>query len=169
MFRRIAAPLSLSLVGLLFMAAAAFAQVPTAPTPPYNQDLGALLTNTNRAASTVRSATQNNLAFTGVICVLNETAHSGSPSTTIALDAFDAASQTWNTFVTSTIATTGSAGSQSPTAIIAVKPGIQTSSLPTGWTALNMQVPRTWRITQVITGTGFSPGSTSTVGCNYLR
>lgn len=139
------------------------AQVPAIPPPPYNVSLGALITNTARAAGTVNSAQQNNLAYSGVICTFNQTAVTSTPSTVIKIQAYDSASGQYLDWVSSGAVTTAL---NTPTPIV-VAPGVQTSSLPTGMVALNAHLPRFWRVVQTITGG--SVATTGTVGCDYLK
>lgn len=160
---------NMALVALLFGTSLAFAQVPSLPTPPYNVDLGALVTGTrafNASASTY--AAQNNLAYNGVLCTFNMSAASGSASTTFGIQIFDAASATWQTLVTSNAIV----ATATPTSIV-VAPGLQTSTttpvaaLPTGMIVLGMHLPRVWRLTE--TNTVSNTTATRTIGCNYFR
>lgn len=152
------------------VASPALSQVP-ASNPPYNTDIGAVLTSQQRTAATYNSASQTNLDKTGVVCTLNQTVSSGSPSTTFAIQEYDAASATWYTVLTSS-AITGYPGSASATpAQLAVKPGIQTTSDPTNGYSLSWVLTRVWRIQAIVgSGTGAAgPASTFTVGCNYSK
>lgn len=140
----------------------ASAQVPSLPPQPYNVELGAVITNSARAAGTVTTAKLQNLAYVGIECTFDQTAASGSPSTTFAVQFYDSASNTYQTLVTSGAIT----ASATPTTIV-VSPAIQTSSLPTGMVALQMHLPLYYRISQTITGAGTN--STGTIGCNLLK
>src|ERR1700690_4203777 len=84
------------LVGLV----PAFAQVPSSQ-PPYNVDLGAVITLGKNVAGngTTNSANQTNLDKEGVVCTFAQTDSSGSASTTVAIQGFDAATATWNTLI----------------------------------------------------------------------
>lgn len=136
------------------------AQTPST-VPPYNTDLGALVTNSLRGAGTVYSATQTNLDKTGVVCMFLQTVSSGSPSTTFFIQQYDAANATWFTVLESD-AITGAAPS-----LLAVSPAIQISSLPSGYKAIGVVLPRTWRVGQTIGGTaGYITGR---IGCNATK
>lgn len=155
--------LSLAAVGLLAvtLAAPVRAQTPSIP-GPYNVDLGAVITNAARVPGTVTTAPQTNLAYNGVVCTFNQTGASGTPSTTFSIQQYDSATATWTTLVTSGAITSN--GAATP---IVVYPGIQTTSLPAGMVALSMKLPRTYRVSQTITGANTT--STSKIGCNLLK
>lgn len=153
-----------AVLGAFLMAAPAFAQVPSAPPPPYNVDLGALITNTLRAAGTVNSASQNNVANLGVVCTFQQTAISGTPSITFAIQGFDAATGTWNTLNTSSTITTSTTNIYTTW----VYPGAVAADAPSNGTLKGISLPRTWRVQQVVAGTG-DPRTTGKIGCNYLK
>jgi hypothetical protein len=136
--------------------------VPSTP-GPYNQDLGALITNSARGAGTVTSSQQDNLAFNGVVCTYAQSAHGGTSSTTFAIQAFDAATNSYFTLVTS-----GAITADATPTPIAVYPGMQTASLPAGMVAIGAHLPRKWRLSQTVGGTG-TPTVTGQIGCNLLR
>jgi hypothetical protein len=151
------------LAGAFFAAAPTKAQVPALPGPPYNVDLGALVSGTRAAnASASNTATQTNLAYNGVLCTFNMSAASGSPSTTFGIQFLDSASNTWQTLVTSGAITS----TATPTSIV-VAPGIQTSSLPSAMVAIQLKLPRFWRITEA--NTVSTTTATRTIGCNVFR
>lgn len=153
---------ALTLLAALWLAGPlARAQVPSIP-GPYNVDLGALITNTARAPATVTSTQQDNLAYNGAECTFNQSAASGSSSTTFGIQMYDSASNTYQSLVTSGAITANA----TPTTIV-VYPGVQTSSLPTGMVALSMKLPRKWRVTQ--TNAGANTTTTGTIGCNLLK
>lgn len=154
----IAAAAAIVLVGASFLPT--LAQVPSNPAP-YNIDLGALITNTARAAGTVTTSAQANTNWRGVVCTFKQTAASGSPSTTFSIQGYDAATATYLTYVTSGAIT------DTTTTAIAVYPGMLASAVPAGMTAVNASLPRTWRVSQTVGGTG-GPTTTSKIGCNYL-
>lgn len=144
--------------------------VPSVP-GPYNIDLGAVLASAQRVAGTYNSANQSNLAYRGVVCTLSQTLSSGSPSTTFAIQGYDAATATWETLKSSAAITgypSDTAGVPYP---VAVLPGIAVSSLPTNYAAQNVPLPRVWRVQMVVgSGSGAStPASTNVVGCNYIK
>ncbi len=144
-----------------FLPAKTRAQVPSVPAP-YNVDLGAVITNSARAPATVTTSQLDNLAYDGAICTFNQSAASGSSSTTFGIQMYDSASNSYQTLVTSGAIT----GTATPTSIV-VYPGVQISSLPTGMVALNMKLPRKWRVTQ--TNAGANTTTTGTIGCNLLK
>jgi hypothetical protein len=165
---------SLKLFGIALLGAAAVfavsllspttAQVQNPPNVPANNDLGAVVTNTLRTAGTVQVNGPTNLYYRGVICTLNMSAISGSPSVTFAIQAFDAASSSWTSLATSTASTAASTPNS-----ISVYPGNQTSSLPSGVTAAaSLHLPRAWRLSQTVGGSS-TPATTGTIGCNYLN
>src|SRR5882724_10621897 len=149
----IAALLLGSLALLLAFGTPVTAQVPSTGVE-YNKPMNngvALITNTARGAGTTNTTvssltgSQSNLINIGVICTFNQTAHGGSPSTTIAIQFFDQPSATWQTLVTSGAITADA----TPTSIV-VRPGIAVASLPTGMVAANLPLPRYWRLQQVV-------------------
>ena len=154
------ARLSIALAFAFGLAGAAFAQVPST-VPPYNTDLGALITNSLRVAGTVTTAAQTNLDKNGAVCTFNQTASSGSPSTTFSIQGYDAATASWLTYITSGAIT------DTTTTAIAVYPGMATSPL-SGMTCISVHLPRVWRVSQTIAGTS-GPATTSKIGCNMLR
>lgn len=141
------------------------AQVPSA-NPPYNIDLGALITNTARGAGTTSSAQQNNLDKQGAICALNQTAQGGlGVSATLAIQNFDTASGQYYTIAVS--------GASSPNnnvpIVVMARSGNQTASLPAGVSASQgLPLARYWRVQQVLTGSG-GVTTTGTVGCVILK
>jgi hypothetical protein len=138
------------------------AQVPSA-NPPFNADLGVLLTNTARAAGTVNSVAQINLDKLGVICSYNATATPSFPQITLAIQNLDSASGNWYTIATSTI----SSPNINVPIVVMDHYGMQTSSLPTGVAgASGVLLSRQWRVQQVTTGIG---STTGTVGCVLVK
>jgi hypothetical protein len=158
------------LVGLVaigsYFAEPAKAQVPSS-NPPYNVDLGALITNTAQTPATVNSAQQTNLDKEGVICTFNATLSSGSPSVTLNLQNFDSASGNYYTIVTGGAVTAFSY--HVPLSIIA-HTGAQTGAglPPSVLSAAGIPLARLWRIQEVIGGSSV-PATTSTVGCNWVK
>lgn len=140
------------------------AQVPSAQ-PPFNVDVGAVITNTARAAGTVNSTAQSNLDKEGAICAFNMTATSANNSTQIvlAIQNFDTASGLWYTVVTST----ASSPTNNVPIVVMVHDGMQTASLPASIAAAQgVLLSRTWRAQQITTGVGTTTG---TVGCNIMK
>ena len=149
-------------VAAVALTGVAFAQVPSS-TGPYNSDFGAVLTNTARVPGTYNSVQESNTSYVGVICTWNQTAASGSPSTTIAIQGYDSASATYQQ-----LGTTGALTATGTPTSIAVSPGIATSGvLPNSGVTVQMHLPRFWRLQEVITGANTT--STGTVGCGYLK
>lgn len=148
------------------------AQTPSNP-PPYNVDIGALITNTLRGAGTVTTSAQANTNWRGVICTLVPTASSGSGSIGFKIQGYDAATASYLDYITAAPLTVGRL--VSPTVLdtpysVIVYPGIQTSSLPTNTTGISLHLPRTWRVSQTITSLAGNTNNaiTAKIGCNYL-
>lgn len=155
------------------LCAPARAQTPSLPPPPYNVDIGALITNALRGVGTVTSAVQQNLANRGVVCrSTTPTVSSGSPSATFGIQVYDTATATWLTYGTSGVIGGYSANAAGTPYDVMVHAGIAVGSLPTNMVGVNLALPRAWRVTQTIAegtgGTGRSPALTSKIGCNYL-
>jgi hypothetical protein len=136
-------------------------------TPPAAQSVypwrydSTIATFAAQVAGTVNSADQF-LYGNGVICKYNQTARSGTSSTTFAIQAKDAASGTYTSYLTSGAVTTNAEST------LVIAPGIQTSSLPSNVAALNFVLPRVWRVQTVIGGTG-GPAVTGTIGCSVVN
>ena len=135
---------------------------------PYNVDLGVLITNTAQIGGAAGDGifgtpSVNNFDQSGVICTMNATVNSGSPSTTFSVQAFDAATATWHTIGTSGAVT----ATATPTSLI-VYPGAVASSVPTGVTVYGLPVPRVWRISETV-GSSSAAGVTAKIGCNIMR
>lgn len=157
-------------------AALAAAQVPSIPNPPYNSPVSPpnsqtptatkIITNTLQTVGTVSTNIGNNLAYGGIICTYNQTASSGTPKEQLAVDAYDEAS---GQYVQWAIAPASAAAFTAPVSI-EIFPGIQTSTLPTGMVALNLHLPRFFRVREIITDAGSTGAAvTGTVGCDLLR
>lgn len=150
-------------VGLVLAAAIALtnlpaeAQSPSLPPPPYNVELGAVITNSARAPATVTTAALQNLAYVGVECTYNQTAVTGSPSTTFSIQFLDAASNQWQTLLTNAAVTTA----LNTPSTITISPGITAASN----VALSLHLQKTWRVSQTTT----SGTVTGTIGCNLLK
>lgn len=122
-----------------------------------NLDYGAVITNTARVPATVHSADLTNFSGTGVMCVFNQTAHASSPSTTYSIEAKDSASGAYVSLLTSAANTADATPS-----FIVVHPGVaETANVSTG-----LPIPRTFRVTEVVGGTG---STTGTIGCHVLN
>lgn len=152
-------------LAIAWLAVPSMAQAPSLPPPPYNVDIGALFTSAQRAAasSPFNSATQTNLAGRGVVCTYNQTAASGSPSTTFNIQYLDAATASWVTLGTSGAIT----ASTTPESLM-VYDGIQTASLPSHVSGSGLKLPVKWRAQLVVAGTS-TPATTGILGCNTLR
>ena len=148
-------------VAAVALTGVALAQVPSS-SGPYNSDFGAVLTNTARVPGTYNSVQESNTSYVGVICTWNQTAASGSPSTTIAIQGYDSASATYQQLaISGALTATGT-----PTSVM-VSPGIASSGLPNSGVSVLFHLPRYWRVQEVITGANTT--STGTVGCGYLK
>lgn len=128
-----------------------------------------LLSGTLTTASTVNSAQFTNYNGRGVKCTYNHTNESGSPSVTLAIQGYDAASASYQTLASNTTAFNHLASATTMPATLYAYPGIQTSSLPTGVVtgSTSLVVPRLWRVQVTIAGTS-GPAVTYTVGCDLL-
>lgn len=147
---------------------AARAQTPSLPPPPYNVDIGPVITNSLRTAGTVTSSVYQNLANLGILCKFLETVSSGSPSTTFKIQSYDAATNSYSDLATSGAAT-GSAAAVTGQSVL-VYPAAALTTTPTGWVLEAVPLPRAWRVSQTIAGAGGAagPATTSKIGCNYL-
>lgn len=154
----------------MLVASPALSQVP-ASNPPYNTDIGVVLSSANRTAATYNSANQTNLDKQGVTCTLSQTASSGSPSTTYGIQEYDAATATWITVLTSSAVTGYPTDTPNAPRQVAVRPGIQTTSDPTNTYSVSWPLTRVWRVFATVgSGTGAAgPASTFSVGCNYSK
>lgn len=129
-------------------------------------DLGPLITLTSQGAATVNSPDQT-ITITGqgtnaagvspgVVCVLNQASHTGSPSSTFSIQGKDAASGKYYTILTSAATTSDNM----PNAI-AVGRGVATvANVSAGF-----PLPPTWRVSVTVGGTS-TPVITGTLGCN---
>ena len=154
------------------VAALAWATVPVlvqaqGPVPsavgPYNIDLGALITNVAQGNGTVNSAAQANLDQSGVVCVMKQSAVSGTPSTVFGIQSYDAATASWNTLVSSGAITTSTANLYS----LWIRPGLIAADVPSNGVGKSTALPRAWRVTETVTASGDT--TTSKIGCNLLK
>ena len=128
-----------------------------------NISLGAVQTLTFQPSSAT-AYTSNSLKNTGgngVLCTYKQTTSSGSPSTVFAVQFFDAASATWQTFGSTPAIVDGNDRS------IIVYPGAVATSVPTNMVVVGLKVPETFRTS--VTVTGASAGIYATVGCSLLK
>lgn len=157
-------------VGLIAFTGVALAQVPST-SPPYNIDLGGTGTTAGTpliklnatVPSTLNSAQQSNLDKNGVICMLNFTASSGSPTATMNIQNFDAASQLYYTIATASLSTPG-INVPIGTAALA---GTLATTVGTVTTPSSIPVSRYWRVQQVLAGANTT--ATGTVSCNLVK
>ena len=122
---------------------------------PMTRDAGALITLTARGAGTVNSVDQTGFNVTRIICVLNQSSHTGTPSTTFVIQNKDKASGLYYNLLTSA-ATTADNTPQ----FIFVGPDVTA----TANVSAVAPIARTWRVQAIVAGT--SPVVTGTVGCS---
>jgi hypothetical protein len=123
---------------------------------PLTRDLGALISFAAEGSKTKNSADQSGFNVTRLVCVFNQTAHSGgTPSTVVNLQNKDAASGGYYTVV-STAAITADT---TPTPLAMGGDITTATNLAAGF-----PVARTWRVQAVVGGTGTI--TTGTVGCS---
>lgn len=166
--------LAMAVIPMLTQEHSVHAQVPSLPPQPYNSPVPnpsattptatKLFTNTLQGVATVSSNILNNLAYEGLQCTYNATALSGSPSVTINIQAYDEASATFTTLLTS--GTANNTTLNTPTTI-QIYPGIQTTSLPSNVTSLSWHMPRFVRVQEIVAGA--STATTGSVGCDWLK
>lgn len=157
-------------LGLLLLATAAQAQnaqdfildSDSSPTAwiavPANHNTGAVLTLTAQAAGTVNGADQQNTFFRGVNCTFNQSSHTGTPSTTFAIQVKDSVSAQYVTVVTS-----GAITADNTPSMLTMSAGAATVANVSDGRPLS----RIWRITATVGGT--TPVVTATVGCSLIR
>lgn len=120
-------------------------------------DTGAIQTLTSQGAGTLNSADQTNFNGSAVNCVFNQSAHTGTPSTTFAIQFKDTASGLYVTVVTSAAITADA----TPTMLsVGAAANVANSSDV-------RKLSRTWRTTATVGGA--SPVVTATVGCSVVR
>jgi hypothetical protein len=149
--------------------------LPAAAQVQENLDLGALIggTNTYNTAVTTNSAAQTNTTNKGVLCQFHQLSSSGTATTTFAVQSQDAASGVWTQLAISASITSATDAAlivyPTPTGISG-QPALPTGpgANATAWVAQNVHLPRTWRVQQVIGGTG-GPAWNVSIGCNYLN
>lgn len=122
------------------------------------RDTGALITLTAQGAGTVNSTTQTNVDGRGLICTWWQASHTGTPSSTFAIQFNDTASGQWVTLLTSAAQT-----ADTTAATLSVFP----AATVTANVSANVTLPRTWRVTTTVGGT--TPGVTGTIGCSVLN
>lgn len=166
-------------LALSALASAATAQTPSL-SPPYNTDLGAVITQTLRGPGTYTTTpcgapfvttspcTPQSLDKTGIVCTSLWTASSGSPNEVFSIEAYDAGTNSWYQLATSATATRANGATARS---VAVAPGVAVSSLSSPNVAQSAIVPRAWRVKQVIgSDSGAAgPALTGKIGCNVTR
>lgn len=123
---------------------------------PINRDIGAVLTMTAQGAATVTSSDLSGAAANRVVCVYNQTAHGGTPSSTFSIQNKDAASGAYYTVLTSAAITADS----TPTPLHVGAGVVTTANVGAG-----VVLARTWRISLTVGGSA-TPTVTGTIGCN---
>lgn len=118
---------------------------------------GALITLTAQGAGTVNSTDQINSASHGLKCVFTQTSHTGTPSTTFAIQGKDASSGLYITYVTSAAIS----ADNTPTPLT-VYPGITSTANVSASDVLM----RTWRATATVGGT--TPSVNAIVDCDEI-
>lgn len=139
---------------------AAFGQVPST-VPPYNTDLGAIITCTSCAAGADVSAAQSNLDGQGLSCVGVVTGSTSGTSLAFKIQGYDAATTLWYD-----IAASGSITTLNAATPLIVKPGIVAADAVSPAVAKSIPVPRTWRISRTFTG---GSAWAAVIGCNKLK
>jgi hypothetical protein len=143
---------------LLFgLATAAQAGPPTATLQNYSlrYSVGAIQTLSTVGPSTVSSASQTSALGSGLTCVYNQTAQTGSSSVTWSIQSLvPGTTATWVTLLSSTAVTTNT------TNMLSVGRGVAT----TANVGLGISLPAVWR-TQIVES-GVSSTVTGTVGCD---
>lgn len=121
-------------------------------------DIGALITLTAHTAGTVNSTDQDNSRLNAktVSCVLNQSAHTNTPSTTITIQGKDAATGKYYSLITSSAVTTSD---DTPVAVAAGVGVATTANVGAGF-----PIPAKWRVIATIGGT--TPIVTGKVACN---
>lgn len=157
--------LSLVLLFAMFGMVPSQAQVPSS-NPPYNIDTGALITlNAAAASQTINSANQTNVDKSGAVCTAVQSAISGTPSWTFAIQNFDAANQVWNTLVTSSTISTSTSNIYTAW----VQSGLIAADVPTNGVGKSVRLPRVWRLSAILGAGSGSPTVTAKIGCNLFR
>jgi hypothetical protein len=151
--------LGASALAILFGFAPVIAQAgpPTATLQNYSlrYSVGAVQTLSTVGPSTVSSPAQTSALGSGLTCVYNQTAQSGSSSVTWSIQSLaPGTTATWVTLISSTAVTTNT------TNMLSVGRGVAT----TANVGLGISLPAVWR-TQVVES-GASTTVTGTVGCD---
>lgn len=118
-------------------------------------DTGALITLSSHTAGTVTSNAVNNGQTVTLTCVFNQSAHTNTPSTTLTIQGYDKASDSYYDLITSAAVTTADA---TPTPVSLGRGVATVTNVGSG-----RPVPSKWRAKVVIGGT--TPVVTGTVGC----
>lgn len=150
-----------SALAILFLSL--FVAAPAMPQPsgavqsiaPLTRSLGTIRALTAATAATYNSADQTGYNVSRIICTLNQSAHTGTPSTTFKLQNKDASSGLYTDLLTSS-ATTADA---TPNAISAGAGVATTANVGAG-----IPIAALWRVSVIVAGT--TPVVTGTVGCS---
>jgi hypothetical protein len=162
-YNKIAGAVFAAMLALSLFAPPVSAQPVPSFVGPYNVDIGAVITNVAQGPGTVNSSNQANVDQSGAICTLQQSAVVSSPTTTFAIQGFDAATATWNTLAISGNITTSTTNIYS----LFVAPGAVATSVPTNGVVAGLPLPRVWRVQEVVTGAAAS--TTSKIGCNLVK
>lgn len=123
-----------------------------------NKDTTALITLSAQGAGTVTSADQDNFIWRGANCVFDQTAHTGTPSTTFSIQVKDAASGAYVTVLTSAAIT----ADNTPTMLTMSAGTPNVTNVSDG-----RPLSRVWRVSATVGGT--TPAVTATVGCALIH
>ena len=123
---------------------------------PLTRDTGALIKFASSGAGVVNSADQVGYNVSRVICVMNQSQHSGTPSTTFNLQNKDIASGMYYG-----VATSGAVVNDNTPSYIALGSDINSTG---GAQVANLPVASRWRV--VATVGGSTPSVIGTIGCS---
>lgn len=123
-----------------------------------NFDTAALITLSAAGAGTTNSADQTNYNSRGANCAFNQSAHTGTPSTTFSIQVKDIASGLYVTMLTSAAITADA----TPTMLTVSAGTPNTANVSDG-----RPLSRTWRVSATVGGT--TPAVTATIGCSVIR
>lgn len=123
-----------------------------------NRNTGTIVTLTTQGSGTVNSNPQVNATYRGVKCTFNQSAHTGTPSTTFAIQFQDVSSAAFVTYITS-----GAITADATPTVLTVYPGITA----TANVSLSDILARNWRVTTTVGGT--TPAVTATIDCDLIN
>jgi hypothetical protein len=119
------------------------------------KDLGSIKTLTAQGAATVTSTDQSGIGISRVVCVLNQSTHTGTPSTTFKIQNKDVASGNYYDLITSAATTNDS----TPNGIAAGSGVATTTNVGAGF-----PLGRYWRVSLTVGGSA-TPTIGGTVDC----